>query len=207
MIFFSLWNKYSIIFAAEMKLKDPDKIKAIHAATLQLVSEVGLAGLNMNTIGKRAGIGMGTLYVYFKSKEDLINALYRELKLKHTSLIYHTVDMSLPYKLNMQLLVENYMKNRFKYFQEHLFIEQSVLSHFLDSTSLQLEVDAYAGIYALLREGQRQLLVKTFPVEILASHMVGGANEIVADAIRKGKKLSPKSIECAFEMCWDSIQR
>ena len=48
--------------------------------TLKLVIEKGIHNTPMSLIAEEAGVGMGTIYNYFASKEVLINALYLKLK-------------------------------------------------------------------------------------------------------------------------------
>ena len=57
-----------------------DKRSAILKATLELVSERGFHGTPMSMIAGEAGVGAGTIYRYFESKEDLITQLYLEIK-------------------------------------------------------------------------------------------------------------------------------
>lgn len=56
--------------------KGDDKLRAIAKATFTLVEQNGLSGLTMAAIAREAGLGTGTLYVYFKSKEELLVALH-----------------------------------------------------------------------------------------------------------------------------------
>ena len=53
-----------------------DKYKAILDSTLFLVSTYGFHGTSMAMIAEDAGIGAGTIYRYFKSKDDLIFTLH-----------------------------------------------------------------------------------------------------------------------------------
>jgi AcrR family transcriptional regulator len=62
--------------------KSEDKRNAILAAATRLFAERGLAAAPTSEISKRAGIAEGTLFTYFETKDDLINALYREIKLE-----------------------------------------------------------------------------------------------------------------------------
>ena len=55
-----------------------DKREAIMAAALELFVERGFYGTAVPEIAERAGVGAGTIYRYFESKEALVNALYRE---------------------------------------------------------------------------------------------------------------------------------
>lgn len=54
----------------------PDKREAILAAALRLVARLGLHNTPMSAVAREAGVAAGTLYLYFPSKEAMINALY-----------------------------------------------------------------------------------------------------------------------------------
>src|SRR5258705_11106670 len=62
--------------------KSEDKRNAILDAATRVFAERGLTDAPTSEISKQAGIAEGTLFTYFKSKDDLINALYREIKLE-----------------------------------------------------------------------------------------------------------------------------
>ena len=55
-----------------------DKRQAILAAAARLIARSGLHATPMSAIAKEAGVAAGTLYLYFPSKEAMINALYLE---------------------------------------------------------------------------------------------------------------------------------
>lgn len=67
-----------------------DRRNAILNAATVLIAEQGL-GASTADIAKRAGISNGSLFTYFGSKVDLVNALYLELKTELTDLVL--VDM------------------------------------------------------------------------------------------------------------------
>ncbi|HTF44575.1 MAG TPA: TetR/AcrR family transcriptional regulator, partial [Terriglobales bacterium] len=62
--------------------KSEDKRNAILDAATRVFAERGLADAPTSEISKQAGVAEGTLFTYFKTKDDLINALYREIKLE-----------------------------------------------------------------------------------------------------------------------------
>ena len=62
--------------------KSEDKQNAILEAATHLFAERGLTAAPTSEISKQAGVAEGTLFTYFKTKDDLINALYREIKLE-----------------------------------------------------------------------------------------------------------------------------
>lgn len=61
-------------------MADPDKRTAILDAALDLFVDRGYHGTAVPAIAEHAGVGAGTIYRYFKSKEELVNALYRHWK-------------------------------------------------------------------------------------------------------------------------------
>ena len=62
--------------------KSDDKRNAILDAATRVFAERGLTAAPTSEISKQAGVAEGTLFTYFKTKDDLINALYREIKLE-----------------------------------------------------------------------------------------------------------------------------
>lgn len=55
-----------------------ERTPEILEAALASFAEKGFAGTRMDDIAKRAGITKGTIYLYFKSKEELFKALARQ---------------------------------------------------------------------------------------------------------------------------------
>ena len=55
-----------------------DRPREICAAALEVFAEKGFAAAKLDEIAKRAGVSKGTLYLYFKDKEDLFRAVVRD---------------------------------------------------------------------------------------------------------------------------------
>jgi AcrR family transcriptional regulator len=62
--------------------KSEGKRNAILDAATRLFAERGLAAGPTSVISKRAEVAEGTLFTDFESKDDLIDARYREIKLE-----------------------------------------------------------------------------------------------------------------------------
>src|SRR3954463_7500014 len=59
---------------------DPAKRAAILDAAVELFAERGFHGTAVPLVAEKAGVGAGTLYRHFDSKEALVNALYQHWK-------------------------------------------------------------------------------------------------------------------------------
>ena len=60
--------------------RSEDKRKAILEAALELFAERGIGHVPTSAISAAAGVAEGTLFTYFKSKDDLLNELYLEIR-------------------------------------------------------------------------------------------------------------------------------
>jgi TetR/AcrR family transcriptional regulator, repressor of fatR-cypB operon len=58
-----------------------DRRAAVLAAALELFERDGYGNVAMSKIATSAGVAAGTIYTYFRSKEELANALYRQSKI------------------------------------------------------------------------------------------------------------------------------
>ena len=90
-----------------MKPKDDEKLAAIAKAAFALVEKVGLSGLTMADIARAAGIATGTLYVYYSSKDELINALYRSSKTAAVVRLLEGYDARLSFRSRARIFWRN----------------------------------------------------------------------------------------------------
>lgn len=74
-----LWCLMSSFAEKQKELKEKSVQKAIFEATIKLIAEKGGDGLTMQDIAAAAGIATGTLYNYFKNKEELLYFIDRQL--------------------------------------------------------------------------------------------------------------------------------
>ncbi|MDL1959743.1 MAG: TetR/AcrR family transcriptional regulator, partial [Deltaproteobacteria bacterium] len=105
----------------EEKLSRREREKLRHrrqmlAAALDLFSEKGFYNVSMHEIAKRAEFAIGTLYKFFKNKEDLYKALMMEKAEEH-----HRVLMGVLSEENDVLtVIEDYIAAKARLFADNL---------------------------------------------------------------------------------------
>ena len=62
---------------ARTKADRDDRIRAIQAAALDVFSAKGFSAARLDDIAAAAGIAKGTIYLYFKSKDELFEAIVK----------------------------------------------------------------------------------------------------------------------------------
>ena len=189
-----------------MKPRDPQKIERIYQATLILVSEIGLASLTMSKIGKKAKLGMGTIYTYFESKEEIINSLYQALKRKHAIELYADIKPSQSFLEQFRTLFNAFFKYRYFSQDENFFIDQCKGSPALTAKSKELEENTYAPVNTLLEEGKALGLVKDIDNKLLIGYLIGGVTGYIAYMQNNQQPLTQTAIDTAFELCLGTIK-
>ena len=59
-------------------MKDPDKPQQIVEAAIRVFARNGYYNSRVSDIAREAGIASGTIYLYFKTKEEILVTLFRE---------------------------------------------------------------------------------------------------------------------------------
>jgi AcrR family transcriptional regulator len=189
-----------------VKPRDENKIQQIFSATLHLVKEHGLAGITMSEIAGAAKIATGTLYIYFKSKDELINALYTNCRKAAVSMYFKDYDDKLPFKVGLKIIWLNLLRYRMKHFRETVFTEQYYHSPFIAETTKEITQKMFQPFYKLIERGKNEKLLKDIDSFILLVFMVSGINEFVKHSIYRGTKITEPLMEQMFNLCWDGMR-
>lgn len=189
-----------------MRIKDEAKVAAIYKATLALVKERGLAGITMSDISKAANIATGTLYIYFKNKDELIKALFGECREKSANEYFKGLEEATSFEEKMKTVFTNILSYKMKHFDVSAFLEQSYHSPFVCITDIKKKQKAIDPLYALINEGIEKKKIKNVDPELVISYLFGILNEIVKKAYFSNKKLSAEAIEQLYKMYRDGIR-
>jgi AcrR family transcriptional regulator len=73
-------SEQSLIGVSLARPKSDKKRQAILDAAVELFAERGIAHAPTSAISSSAGVAEGTLFTYFKTKDELLNELYREMR-------------------------------------------------------------------------------------------------------------------------------
>ncbi len=71
-----------------MRLRSIEKEELVKQKAIELIVKDGLEGFSMNKLAKACQISVGTLYIYYKDRDDLIiKVTVEELKLMEDYII------------------------------------------------------------------------------------------------------------------------
>jgi AcrR family transcriptional regulator len=189
-----------------VRSKDESKVHAIYKATLSLVKERGLAGITMGDISKEASIATGTLYIYFKNKDELIRALFTECREKSARHYFEGIDASLSFEERMKKMFRNIIYFKTNHFDISAFLEQTSHSPYIHITDLKRKQKAMQPLFDLINEGMENKKIKTIDIELVVSYLSGIVNELVKRAYFANKKVTDTVIDEVYEMFWSGIK-
>lgn len=189
-----------------MKSKDEQKGEAIIQHTLRLIFTEGLAGLKMSSIAQSAGIAVGTLYLYFKNKEELLNHIFLQYKRESMFALAQKIDCEQPFKVNFKQLWLNFLRFAVENPEQATLLEQLHRSPYLRPEVLAETEILLDPIRQMLNEGKQQMLIKHIDNEILLAFLSGSINQIARRFVEKDRKLTPEQFEQAFTMAWDAVR-
>ncbi len=190
-----------------MKARDETKIGQIFAATLQLVVEMGIAGITMRQIAKKARLATGTLYIYFRDKDDLIHQLYEDCRNASINAYFKGYDPDLPFKEGFRIIWINILHFRIENFDAAVFMEQSYHSPFISESSKEMSRDLLRPLFKLMERGKEAKVVKELDTVLLLMFMVGSTNDVIKYIKYHQRKLTDDIIQQAFTLCWDGLKR
>ena len=188
------------------KLKDEQKLAAIQAATLRLVIRTGFSGLKIADVAREAGIGTGTMYVYYSDKEQLIEDVYLTTKKEIAAVLFDPAHLSDTFQETFKRMWLAYFGFCLQQPEKMLFVEQFLYSGFI-SEDLIAETEAmFIPLDNLLIQAQEQGLIKKVSVEIAKAFIQGAIHEVVKVITKNEYHLVLGELEKCFEMAWGSIK-
>ena len=184
-----------------------DKVSAIYNATIELMTTKGFQATSMANIIKEAGVGAGTLYHHFESKEVLINQLIIKIKTELSQAIMKNFDTSASIEKNFEMMWEATWDYTFKYQQKAYFAEMFIGSTLISAKSLEEMYALFAESMSFLDDAMQKGVIESMPLEILESTIFGPIYHMLK-LCRSGVVEEPMSHKNEmFTLCWKALQR
>ena len=200
-------NEQKFIYLCGLKQKDEHKVGQIFSATLRLVVDIGVAGITMRQIASKAGMATGTLYIYFKDKDELINQLYEDCRASSLNAYFNGYDAARPFKTGFRKIWENILAHKMQNFDVAVFMEQCYHSPFISESTKEMSRHLLKPLYRLMDRGKEELIIKNLDTKLLLTFMMGSITEVMKYLKYNNKKISAEIVEEAFGICWDGLKK
>jgi AcrR family transcriptional regulator len=191
-------------------MKRSNKRGDIMQAAMELIVEKGFHGAPMDEIARNAGVGTGTIYIYFESKQVLITELYQELEEK----IMLTIQDGYPFGMTIRKRYFHIATALLRFFVAYPLSFRYVEQFYNSPYGISLRRDRIMGnsgkmkVFAdLFEDGVTQQVLKDYPTFVIIALAFSPLYAVARDHTFGFIILDDTSIRKAVGACWNAIKR
>jgi AcrR family transcriptional regulator len=184
-----------------------DKQEAILNTALRLFTERGFFGTPTSMISKEAGVATGTLFFYFRTKEDLIDTLYRRIKAEAAAAMCQDIEKEKTAKDRLRRLGRNAVAWGTRYPEKMKFMEQFAHSSFVSTTAQEEGMSRFLFLKDLVMDGMREGTIRKCDPQLVIFMMASSFTGLiarVADAATPEEK--EEIINQGLDLVWSGLR-
>src|SRR6202034_633563 len=187
--------------------KSEDKRNAILDAAMRVFAQRGLTAAPTSEISKEAGVAEGTLFTYFKTKDDLMNALYREIKLELADAMMSGFPRKKTVRTRLRHVWDGYVNWGVANREKRRVLAQLQVSGMLSQETIAAGSAPFVEIQNTIRGAIEQHILRTDLPDELLSKMLAASAEATMDLIALKPAMTNQYRNGGFEIYWAGIKR
>lgn len=185
-----------------MRRKDDEKEQRIKEAVVQLILQEGFHGTSISKIAKLANISPATVYIYYESKEDMLNGIYQEYSEEVFSYLLRLIQP----QMDGAQVIETLMRGYYAYMTEnpeaYSFVEQ-----FSNCPSMANKCPGKKGIchiFRLMSEMKKEHIIKAYSDECLTALIFQPVKALAAN-YRQDLAMQEKLLDELIQVIQDTL--
>lgn len=187
------------------RARSEDKRNAILSAAIEVFAERGLAAAT-SAISQAAGVAEGTLFTYFTTKDELVNALYREIKLELADAMMSGFPRRATIRRRFRHVWDRYVEWGISNPRQHKVLQQIMVWSGLTEESKRAGMAPFLEIEQAAEAAVAEHIFVDRPLKFIAA-----AVSALAETTIVFMSQSPRQAEmyqaAGFEMLWAAVTR
>lgn len=183
-----------------------DKREAILEAALELFVERGFFGTAVPEIADRAGVGAGTIYRYFESKEALVNAIYRQEKQRFAHVVLDDFPAGVTTREQFRVLWLRMAKFATEHTPAFIFLELHHHARYLDAESRAVEQRLTELFTTVVITAQARHELKAGPPRVLMGLVMGSFVGVIRSCVEADSSPAYADWTLAEQCMWEAIR-
>jgi len=179
-----------------------NKKNDIYRAAIKLFVEEGEQATSMKWIAKQAKCGIGTMYNYFQSKDELINDLYIEIKTKLFTSILTSFNSNNSVKQQFIEVWLRVMNFAVSYPLEYSFLEIFAYSPKISKLASDEVNKLISPLMQIVEKGKKEGIIKDIDTMLLVIF----TNGAITSCILNNKDIDENGKKEIALMAWDAIK-
>lgn len=185
--------------------KSDGKREAILAAAISVFAEGGLSAPT-SAISKAARIAEGTLFTYFPTKDDLLNALYRQMKLELAEVLMSGFTRKRDVRAKLQYIWDAFVNWGIANPEPRKVLAQLAVSDKLTKETKAVGAAPFAELEVMGSEAIAQGTIRDFPLEFLVAMMDAMTQATIA-LISANPSKATRYRTLGFEAFWNGLKK
>jgi TetR/AcrR family fatty acid metabolism transcriptional regulator len=171
--------------------RSDDKRARILQAAVKVFARRGYFASRVAEVARRAGVADGTIYLYFRNKEDILVSLFDEVMSAHLEGKRRDLEPDAPAPVRLRAIAERHLGllggNRDLAVVFQVELRQS--TKFMERFTASWLQDYFALIAEVIEQGQREGSLRAdLPVKIATKAFFGVLDEMVTSWILSGRQ-------------------
>lgn len=183
-----------------------DKREAILDAALALFVERGFFGTAVPEIADRAGVGAGTIYRYFESKEALVNAIYQQEKLRFAQEVLDGFPAASTTREQFRSLWMRMAKFATDNPDSFIFLELHHHARYLDAESRAVEQRMLQLFTGVVTKAQAHGELKAGSPGLLMGMVMGAFVGVIRSCVEVDEPLAQADWKFAEQCIWEAVR-
>lgn len=182
-----------------------DKRAKILKVATRLFTENGFHATPTSLIAKESGVAVGTLFHYFKNKEELINSIYFEIKSEMRDMLAQSIPENKPFKIAAGILWENFVLWGIGSRDKFGFITQFYNSPFISNVTREEAEHGFEFIIPLVEKAKMECTIKNIETELFEELWFSSIICIVNYLIKNPDAAVESVISISFSLFWEGV--
>ena len=185
----------------------PEKREQYLHAALKLFVANGVQNTSTAAIAKEAGTATGTLFLYFPTKQDLINELVMDIVRSQSKTINAVMTPALSARDSFLAIWEGSIRWFLANMEAYQYIQQVRDSVMISEEVVQESNKYFEFYYTAIQKGLSEAAIKPYPVELIGE-MLYRAIVAIMNLIKVQPEETKREeyIRSGFEIFWNGIK-
>ena len=185
----------------------PERRTRLLSSALQLFVKNGVMNTSTAEIAKEAGTAAGTLFLYFPTKQDLLDQLALKIGKEQSDYINQLLEPSLSARETFYTIWHGTVSWFLENMEAYQYIQQVRDSGMTSASAVQESNQFFGYYYLAIQKGFQEGSIKLYPLGLIGDFLY---QDIVAviNHISRQPDLSQReeTIRQGFEIFWDGIK-
>jgi len=177
------------------------KKELILETALNLFAQQGVGSTSTAQITKEAGVAEGTLFVHFKNKATLVDAVFMYIKQREVKALLSVLDMEQRAEVNVKALAKKMVEHFTENYNELIFVESVKHLKLVSPTTVKKANESLAEIGNAFLMWQKKAQIKQTDMAILGSMTLS----MMIALTHYCKQHNKKPTDILVQPIWDAL--